>query len=127
MKKFIAIIAILSVIAFGFSGCGSHKRPRVEVAVINSATVPSSPVVITVELPTVYDQTQLLNDILAELREFNQQEPTADVTNITIEVDNDITIDNSVTVDMSRRVLVVHPGRQRRCPRLQSHLRRMAD
>jgi hypothetical protein len=104
------------VFSFMISGCGHHhKHHKHSVAIINSTTVPAAPgnTVIVVRQPTSYDQTTLLNEILAEVREFNNTEPQI---NVTIEIDNEVNVENEVVVEGDK--IVVRPGNQRRIPRM---------
>jgi len=126
MKKFIGILSVFAaciVVILGFtSGCGHHHRHhKHSIAVFNSSTAPSTQgnTVVYVQQPTVYDQDMLLNELLLELREFNERE---EVINVTVEIDNNVDVDTSVVVEGDK--IIVRPGKEKRVPSLYHWLKK---
>jgi hypothetical protein len=127
MRKLLSIALVLAgctALALSFaSGCG-HYHKRDEITTISSSTNSALPsnTLIVLRQPVGYDQTFLLEEILFELREFNDREEEISVI---VEVDNNISINSSVDIDVEGNTIVIHPDETRRSPRLYHWLKKL--
>ena len=126
MRKVLGIILFtlgLGAVAMSFttSGCGHHHR-RYRAAIVSSSTnsiLPSNTIVV-LRQPAEYDQTSLLEEIVFELREFNDREEEISVI---VEVDNNIS--PVVSVSITNETVVIYPDKTKKCPRLYHWLKKV--
>jgi len=131
MRKLIGIFAVTFglttlILSFAMSGCGHyHKRDVItnvtRVDSSTNATIPSNTVII-LHQPVQYDQTALLEEILRQLREFNDTEQEITVT---VEVDNNINVVTSVDVDVEGDTITIRPDETKTCPQLYHWLKKV--
>lgn len=109
------------------SGCGHHRAKLVidsTVTVVDSSThseVPSNTTIV-LQQPSLLDQAELIRDLLAQLKEFHENEQPI---NITVEVENNVDVDTSVDVDVEGDRIIVRPGKQRKLPKLYHWLKKL--